>query len=193
MQHDASGPVPPQPIRHALPTLPLRRGRKSPDDRRLTIIHQAVEAQGAGYNPEALAEETGVPVDAIRRFAAQVVVTARRVVTAEAVLNLNMVELGMVKPEDATRMGSEALAATLRILGKTHDNIQMKAPARYLTTADVMGLRRLDRRAAQGRRLVTAPQTLCSRCGGRADADGGCTHQRLMRADETTIQGLPHA
>lgn len=193
MQHDASGPVPPQPIRPALPTPPQRRARKTPD-RRLAIIQKAVREQGESYNPHALAEETGLPVDAIRRFAAQVVVTPREVVTAEAVLNLNMVELGMIRPEDAIRMGSEALAASLRILGKTHDSIEpKKAPTRFYRAADLMGMRRLDVRAAQGRRLVTAAQTLCSRCGGRADAQGGCTHQQLVRADDTTSQGLSHA
>jgi hypothetical protein len=109
-------------------------------------------------------------------------------------VNASMVELGMIDHEDATRMGSKALAAALRIIGKTHDTIEPKnAPTRYYTRADLMGMRRAAVRRAQPRRLVTEPQTLCSHCGERAGAHGGCTHQQLMRADETTNQGLPHA
>jgi hypothetical protein len=192
MQHNASGPVPPQPIRPAMPTPPRRRPASQPDRRWLTI-HKAVMEKGAAYGPVALAEETGLPVDAIRRFAAEAVARPRPVKTEGGLEEMNMVQLGMVDHEDATRMGSEALAASLRILGKTHDSIEpSKAPTRYYTAADLMGMRRVAARRPQQRRLVTAAQTLCSRCGARAGAHGGCTHQQLMRADETTNQGLPH-
>jgi hypothetical protein len=65
-------------------------------------------------------------------------------------VNASMVELGMIDHEDATRMGSKALAAALRIIGKTHDTIEPKnAPTRYYTRADLMGMRRAAVRRAQ--------------------------------------------
>ena len=182
--HDASGPVPPQPIPH-------RRQSKA-QDRRMAIIYAAVVQQGAAYNPQALAEETGLSVDAIRRFAAQVVVTPRAVTTTDGVLNLNMVELGMIAPEQAIRMGSEGLAASLRIAKKSHMASKPERATRPLRAVDLMGMRRMDARAAQDRCPVVPARTSCPRCGAVARADGGCAHQRLVRADETTIQGLPH-
>jgi len=177
MQKDTNGAAP----RAAMPIPPRRRAPGKPDQR-LVIINRAVMAQGAAYNPVALAEETGLPVDAIRRFAAQIVV------------DRDMVDLGMIEPEDAIRMGSEALAASLRIVAKAHDGIkgriiavdEMAAPKRRsLRAVDLMGLRRMEQRAAsQDRRPVVAPRTPCPRCGSLPGLQGGCRHQRLMTPDE---------
>ncbi|WDF71499.1 hypothetical protein [Novosphingobium sp. KACC 22771] len=178
--------------RQTMPIPPRRRALGKPDQR-LAIINQAVLDQGAAYNPIALAEETGLPVDAIRRFAAQIVVER------------DMVDLGMIEPEDAIRMGSEALAASLRIVGKGHSGPQRHivavdeatpAPrhARTLRAVDLMGLRRMEQRAAaQERRPVASPRTPCPNCGSLPGIHGGCRHQRLMTPDETTGQGLPNA
>lgn len=182
MKQETHGAAP----RPTMPIPPRRRALGKPDQR-LAIIHQAVLDQGAGYNPLALAEETGLPVDAIRRFAAQVVV------------DRDMVDLGMIEPEDAIRMGSEALAASLRIVGKGHGGLQghlTPAPrrARTLRAVDLMGLRRMEQRAAaQDRRPVASPRTPCPNCGSLPGIHGGCRHQRLMTPDETTGQGLPNA
>lgn len=180
MQHESSGHVPPESIPQTTPAPPRHRPASAPD-RRMATIYRAVMAERAGYDAAALAEETGLPIDAVRRFAAEMVVHA------------NMVDLDMIDHEDATRMGSEALAASLRILGKRHDSITPKEPARILRTVDVMGMVRSQNRAAQHRRLVAAAQTLCPNCGARASAHGGCAHQQLMRADDTIPQGPSHA
>lgn len=188
MSQETPGAAP----RAAMPIPPRRRAPGKPDQR-LVIIHRAVMTQGAAYNPVALGEETGLPVDAIRRFAAQIVVER------------DMVDLGMIDHEDAIRMGSEALAASLRIVGKAHGGAKGRivavdemtpAPrrtARPLRPVDLIGLRRMEMRATQDKRPVAAARTPCPRCGSLPGLQGGCRHQRLMTPDETTEQGLPHA
>lgn len=187
MQHDASGPVPPQTVPH---TYARRQGKSR--DRRLEIIAAAVERDGASYSPNALAEETGLPVDAIRRFAAQIVVAPRKVMTPDGVQEGNMVQLGMVRPEDAIRMGTEALAASLRIAARCHKVAAPEPAARLIRSADVMGMRRLAR-GASDKRLVAAPRTICPRCGSRSDVNGGCKHQRTLKPADTIEKGRPHA
>lgn len=180
MQHDANGPKGPKPVRHEMPSPPRRRAAGRPDPR-LLIIHRAVMTQGAAYSPDALAEETGLPVDAIHRFAAQIVV------------DRDMVDLGMIEPEDAIRMGSKALAASLRIVGKGHADTP--APARprgkVYRAVDLMGMQRMARRAAADRRPVVSPRTQCPNCGAVAGWQGGCRHQRMMTPTEAA-EGLPH-
>jgi hypothetical protein len=41
----------------------------------MVTVYKAVMAQGAGYNPQALHEETGLPVDTIHVFAAKAILT----------------------------------------------------------------------------------------------------------------------
>ena len=187
MPHDMTGPAGSKPTRPTRPTMPLpprRRASRRPDPR-LALIHRTVIEQGVAYNPVALAEETGLPVDAIRRFAAQVVVER------------DMVELGMIEPEDAIRMGSEGLAASLRIVSRSYIDQPTPQPtpqprALPLRAVDLMGLRRSEKRAASDRRAVVPPRTLCPRCGAVAGRKNGCGHQRVMTPTEAE-QGLPHA
>jgi len=180
MQKDPTAPEGPTPVRSTMPMPPRRRTSRRPDPR-LLMIYQAVIEQGASYSPMALAEETGLPVDAIRRFAAQIVV------------DRNMVGLGMIEPEDAIRMASDALVASLRIIGMSHaETTAAKHRAQPLRAVDLMGLRRLEQRAAQDRRAVVPPRTPCPRCGAIARRQNSCGHQRVMTPAEAA-QGLPHA
>lgn len=181
MQQNANGPKGPKPVRPAMPVPPRRRPAGRPDPR-LLIVHRAVMIQGAAYSPDALAEETGLPVDAIHRFAAQIVV------------DRDMVDLGMIEPEDAIRMGSKALAASLRIVGKGHkdaDNSRVTSrAARPLRTADLIGMRRVAHRIEQTARPVTPAPTPRPNCGIRPGLHGGAGHQKM--APTETPEGLPN-
>lgn len=180
MKQESQGASP----RRSMPIPPRRRAPGKPD-RRFVIITEAVLAKGAAYNPEALHEETGIPVDGIRRIAAEFMVARE------------MVELDMIEPEDAIRMGSDALAASLRIVGQRHqdaaDSPSAHRKARQLRAADLIGMRRVAHRIGQGPRPVASPRTPCPNCGSRPGLHGGCRHQRLMTPDEIAGQGMPNA
>ncbi|WP_343611090.1 hypothetical protein [Novosphingobium sp.] len=187
MQHEASGPVPPQPVPHTYARRPIRT-----PDRRMQMIVAAVERDGAAYSPFALEEQTGLSLDGIRRFAAQAVVAPRKVMTPDGLQELNMVELGMIRPEDAIRMGSEALAASLRIALKSHMDGKPEPARHVVRAADLLRMRRLPRGRGD-KRPVVAPRTMCPRCGARSDVDGGCKHQRALVPADTIEKGRPHA
>lgn len=170
--------------RPSMPIPPRRRAPSKPD-RRFVIITEAVLAKGPAYNPEALHEETGIPVDGIRRIAAEFMVARE------------MVDLDMIEPEDAIRMGSEALAASLRIIGKRHqdaaDSPVANRKTRPLRAADLIGMRRVAHRIEQAPRPVASPRTPCPNCGSLPGLHGGGRHQRLVTPDEIAGQGMPNA
>lgn len=130
-------------------------------------VAQDLNQYGAAFSAAATAEDIGVPVDMVRRLAAL------------AVVERDMVALGLLDFEDAIRIGSDGLAASLRLSGKGHGNPDAPATM-HPRFAQVRALRR-SAVGAPDTRLVAAPRTSCPRCGTRSD--WGCVHQHVEIAE----------
>lgn len=149
---------------------PPHRARKSgmtPWELAYETVAQDLAQYGAAFSASATAEDIGVPPDMVRRLAAL------------AMVQRDMVALGLLDFEDAIRIGSEGLAASLRLSGKDHGNPDAPATV-HPRFAQASALRRsaID---APDTRHVAAPRTSCPRCGTRSD--WGCVHQHVEIAE----------
>lgn len=94
MQTVKRGDPPPTPVAASLP---------SPAEQRAIAIQ--VVRKALATSPAAVAEELGMPLDHMSRA------------LARAVAEYNMVTAGLIEPEQGARLGSEGLAASIRMAG----------------------------------------------------------------------------